>query len=174
LTTRSYRRRDAIVKLGAPADLVIGIDEPSVQKTNDLMQQCDRVLATGGGAMVNAAYSSGTPALGVGVGNAVITVDETADLDDAAEKVATACVSFWRPTALHDVVLLICAHQIRISKTLDLAASCSADNSVILLDPIYDTMLEKLKAKVRLSELRNWLFARLIRTNALPGWICAG
>lgn len=114
--------RDAIVKMGAPADLVISIDVPSVEKTNELMRQCDRVLATGGGAMVTAAYSSGTPALGVGVGNAVITVDSTADLDDAAEK-------------------------IRISKTLDLAASCSSDNSVILLDPIYDEMLAKLVAK---------------------------
>lgn len=112
--------RDAIVKMDAPADLVISIDVPSVEKTNELMRQCDRVLATGGGAMVTAAYSSGTPALGVGVGNAVITVDETADLEDAAEK-------------------------IRISKTLDLAASCSSDNSVILVDAIYDEMLEKLK-----------------------------
>ena len=114
--------RDAIVKMGAPADLVLSIDIPSVEKTNELMRQCDRVLATGGGAMVHAAYSSGTPALGVGVGNAVITVDETADLDDAAEK-------------------------IRISKTLDLAASCSSDNSVILVDAIYDDMLAKLIAK---------------------------
>jgi sulfoacetaldehyde dehydrogenase len=114
--------REALVKMGAPADLVLSIDTPSVEKTNELMRQCDRVLATGGGAMVTAAYSSGTPALGVGVGNAVITVDETADLDDAAEK-------------------------IRISKTLDLAASCSSDNSVILIDAIYDQMLAKLQAK---------------------------
>jgi len=114
--------RDAIVKMGAPADLVLSIDIPSVEKTNELMRQCDRVLATGGGAMVHAAYSSGTPALGVGVGNAVITVDETADLDDAAEK-------------------------IRLSKTLDLAASCSSDNSVILVDAIYDKMLAKLITK---------------------------
>ena len=56
----------------------------------------------------------------MGVGNAVITVDDTADLDDAAEK-------------------------IRISKTLDLAASCSSDNSVILFDAIYDEMLHKLQ-----------------------------
>ena len=112
--------RDALVKLGAPADLVIPIETPSVEKTNEVMKQCDRVLATGGGPMVHAAYSSGTPALGVGVGNAVITVDETADLEDAAEK-------------------------IRISKTLDLAASCSSDNSVVLLDSIYDAMLDKLK-----------------------------
>ena len=114
--------REAIVAMGAPADLVISIDTPSVEKTNELMRQCDRVLATGGTPMVHAAYSSGTPALGVGVGNAVITVDETADLDDAAEK-------------------------IRISKTLDYAASCSSDNSVLLVEPIYDAMLAKLKAE---------------------------
>lgn len=114
--------RAAIVKMGAPADLVIAIESPSVEKTNELMRQCDRVLATGGSPMVKAAYSSGTPALGVGVGNAVITVDDTANLDEAAEK-------------------------IRISKTLDNAASCSSDNSVILLDAIYDQMLDKLKAQ---------------------------
>ena len=114
--------RAALKDLGAPEDLVISIDIPSVNKTNELMKQCDRVLATGGTPMVQAAYSSGTPALGVGVGNAVITVDETADLDDAAEK-------------------------IRISKTLDLAASCSSDNAVLLVEPIYDEMLAKLKAK---------------------------
>lgn len=114
--------REALVACGAPADLVIGIEQPSIELTNELMAQCDRVLATGGGAMVTAAYSSGTPALGVGVGNAVITVDATADLDDAAEK-------------------------IRLSKTLDLAASCSSDNSVLLEAPIYDEMLAKLEDK---------------------------
>tara|TARA_B100000427_G_scaffold326991_1_gene336736 strand:+ start:412 stop:1833 length:1422 start_codon:yes stop_codon:yes gene_type:complete len=114
--------RDAIKKCGAPEDLVIGIETPSLELTNELMAQCDRVLATGGGAMVNAAYSSGTPALGVGVGNAVITVDETADLDDAADK-------------------------IKISKTLDLAASCSSDNSVILVNDIYEDMLNKFKER---------------------------
>lgn len=72
--------------------------------------------------MVNAAYSSGTPALGVGVGNAVITVDDTADLNEAAEK-------------------------IRISKTLDLAASCSSDNAVLVFESIYEEFLEKLKAE---------------------------
>jgi len=114
--------RSAIEVCGAPADLVQGIEIPSLDLTNELMAQCDRVLATGGGAMVTAAYSSGTPALGVGVGNAVITVDETADLDDAAEK-------------------------IRISKTLDFAASCSSDNSVILVDEIYENMMSKLIEK---------------------------
>ena len=114
--------RSALEACGAPADLVQGIEIPSLDLTNELMAQCDRVLATGGGAMVTAAYSSGTPALGVGVGNAVITVDETADLDDAAEK-------------------------IRMSKTLDFAASCSSDNSVILVNEIYENMMSKLKEK---------------------------
>ncbi|NHN39515.1 aldehyde dehydrogenase family protein [Pseudomaricurvus alcaniphilus] len=114
--------REAIKACGAPEDLVIGIDVPSMEKTEALMKQCDRILATGGGAMVSAAYSSGTPALGVGVGNAVITVDDTANLDEAAEK-------------------------IRISKTLDLAASCSSDNSVVAFASIYDQLLEKLIAE---------------------------
>jgi sulfoacetaldehyde dehydrogenase len=112
--------REAIVAMGGPADLVQSIDVPSLDKTNELMRQCDRVLATGGGAMVSAAYSSGTPALGVGVGNAVITVDDSADLEEAADK-------------------------IRISKTLDLAASCSSDNSVLVFESVYDAFLEKLQ-----------------------------
>ena len=114
--------REALVAYGAPADLVIAIETPSMEKVNELLKQCDRILATGGGAMVSAAYSSGTPALGVGVGNAVITVDDTADLKDAATK-------------------------IRISKTLDLAASCSSDNSVVLFEKIYDEMLANLQAE---------------------------
>ena len=60
--------REALVKMGAPADLVIPIETPSVEKTNELMRQCDRVLATGGGPMVHAAYSSGTPGAGRGRG----------------------------------------------------------------------------------------------------------
>ena len=116
------KMRDAIVKMGAPADLVQTMAQPSIGKTEELMRQCDRVLATGGPGMVTAAYSSGTPALGVGAGNAVITVDDTADLVDTAEK-------------------------IRISKTLDLAASCSSDNSVIAFASIYDALLENLVAE---------------------------
>lgn len=112
--------RDALVKMGAPADLVIPVERPTVALTEELMRQVDKILATGGSAMVSAAYSSGKPALGVGVGNAVITVDDTADLDDAADK-------------------------IRTSKTLDLATSCSADNSVILFESIYEQMVVKLE-----------------------------
>ncbi|MDG1034888.1 MAG: aldehyde dehydrogenase family protein, partial [Luminiphilus sp.] len=116
------KMRDALVKMGAPADLVQTMAQPSIEKTEALMKQCDFILATGGPGMVTAAYSSGTPALGVGAGNAVITVDDTADLVDAAEK-------------------------IRISKTLDLAASCSADNSVIVLETVYDSLLNHLIAE---------------------------
>lgn len=114
--------REALEALGAPADLVIAIETPSLDLTSELMKQCDLVLATGGAAMVKAAYSSGTPALGVGAGNAVITVDDTADVSFAAEK-------------------------IRISKTFDLAASCSSDNAVIGLESVYDELLEKLQAE---------------------------
>ena len=116
------KMRGALEKMGAPADLVQTMAQPSLGKTEELMKQCDFILATGGPGMVKAAYSSGTPALGVGAGNAVITVDETADLLDTAEK-------------------------IRISKTLDLAASCSADNSVIVLESVYDELLSNLIAE---------------------------
>ena len=114
--------REAIVKMGAPADIIQAIDTPSLVLTDEVMAQCDLVMATGGAGMVQAAYSSGTPAYGVGAGNAVITVDETANIKEAAEK-------------------------IRISKTLDLAASCSADNSVIVVDAVYDEMLAALIAE---------------------------
>ena len=114
--------RAALKACGAPEDLVIGIEQPSLDGTAELMKQADVVLATGGGAMVKAAYSSGTPALGVGAGNACITVDETADLDDAASK-------------------------IKMSKTFDFATSCSSDNNVIAVASIYDALLEKLQAQ---------------------------
>ncbi len=114
--------RDALEACGAPRDLIINMTEPTMEYTGELMKQVDVVLATGGAAMVKAAYSSGSPAYGVGAGNAVITVDETADLDDAVDK-------------------------IQASKTFDLAASCSADNAVIGVAPIYDELLAKLQEK---------------------------
>ncbi|WP_339669893.1 aldehyde dehydrogenase family protein [Dasania marina] len=116
------KMRAALKACGAPEDLVIAIEQPSLDGTAELMKQCDVVLATGGGAMVKAAYSSGTPALGVGAGNACITVDETADLDDAARK-------------------------IKLSKTFDYATSCSSDNNVIAVAAIHDALLEKLQAE---------------------------
>ena len=112
--------RDILKRYGAPEDLIICIEEPTVELTNELMRQCDLVIATGGQPMVRAAYSSGTPAFGVGAGNACITVDKTADLADAAMK-------------------------IKNSKTFDLAAGCSCDNSVIIEEEVYDAMLEEMK-----------------------------
>lgn len=114
--------RETLKKYGAPEDLVIGIEEPTMDISNELMQQCDLILATGGAALVKAAYSSGTPAYGVGAGNAVIVVDETADLKDAAQK-------------------------IRISKTFDFATSCSAENSLVIQESIYDQLIENLKTE---------------------------
>lgn len=116
------RMQDALETMGAPRDLIQDVGPVSLEKTNELLKQCDLILATGGAGMVGAAYASGTPALGVGAGNAVITVDETANIKDAAQK-------------------------IRISKILDLAASCSSDNSVIAVEAIHDGLVEALIAE---------------------------
>lgn len=110
--------RGIIKKYGAPEDLVMCIPEPTVEITNELMAQSDLVIATGGQPMVRAAYSSGRPAFGVGAGNANIVIDSTADLAEAAQK-------------------------IKNSKTFDLAAGCSCDNAVIIMEDVYDQMLEE-------------------------------
>ena len=112
--------REACVQVGAPADLVQTIAAPSIAKTQELMRRADLVVATGGAAMVKAAYSSGTPAYGVGVGNSVHVVDETADLDDAAAAIVAA-------------------------KTFDYATSCLADNSVVAESGIYPELLRRLE-----------------------------
>ncbi|MBR0173247.1 MAG: aldehyde dehydrogenase family protein [Lachnospiraceae bacterium] len=112
--------RDIIKRYGAPEDLILCMDNPTVGQTNELMKQSDLVIATGGQPMVRAAYSSGTPAYGVGAGNACITVDKTADLADAADKIMR-------------------------SKTFDLAAGCSCDNSVIIEEDVYDAMIEEMR-----------------------------
>lgn len=114
--------RDTLKKHGAPEDLIIGLEEPSVELSRELMTQCDLVVATGGAGMVKAAYSSGTPAYGVGAGNVVTVVDETADLKDSAKK-------------------------IMLSKTFDYATSCSADNNLVLVESIYHDMIEALKSE---------------------------
>jgi sulfoacetaldehyde dehydrogenase len=113
--------RAACTQVGAPADLVQMLVKPSIGKTQELMRQADLVVATGGAAMVKAAYSSGTPAYGVGVGNAVHVVDETAHLDAAATDIVTA-------------------------KTFDYATSCLADNAVVAEAGIYDGLLDRLVA----------------------------
>lgn len=114
--------RAVLEKLGAPADLLICSEHVSVDITNEVMKQSDLVIATGGAGMVQAAYSSGTPAYGVGAGNACLVVDDSANLKDAAYKTM-------------------------LSKTGDLAAGCSCDNSLIIFESVYDRMLEELKAQ---------------------------
>lgn len=114
--------RETLKKYGVSEDLVIAIEEPTMEASNELMKQCDLVVATGGAALVKTAYSSGTPAYGVGAGNAVIVVDSDADLKDAAMK-------------------------IRMSKTFDFATSCSAENSVVIQEGVYNDMVEALKAE---------------------------
>ncbi|HWA43675.1 MAG TPA: aldehyde dehydrogenase family protein [Hypericibacter adhaerens] len=113
--------RQGCRSVGAPEDLIQVIEQPSIAKTEALMRLSDLVVATGGAAMVKAAYSSGTPAYGVGVGNSVHVVDETADLDDAALMIARA-------------------------KTFDYATSCLADNAVVAEARIYDSLRDKLIA----------------------------
>ena len=72
---------------GVPADLIQVIDEPSIDKTKELMEACDVVVATGGMPMVKSAYSSGKPSFGVGAGNVQVILDRNIDLEAAAEKV---------------------------------------------------------------------------------------
>src|SRR5262249_58557865 len=76
--------RGALQKLDAPEDLIQCLPKPSIPLAQELMSICDLTIATGGPAMVKAAYSAGKPAYGVGAGNATVVIDETADLEDAA------------------------------------------------------------------------------------------
>lgn len=78
---------EAAVKAGAPENIIGWIDEPSLEMTNEIMAQADCILATGGPGMVNAAYSSGTPALGVGAGNNPCIIDDSADIESAVSSI---------------------------------------------------------------------------------------
>ncbi len=109
-----------LAKVGAPADLVQLLDEPVTKEaTQELMRQADLIAATGSQSNIRAAYSSGTPAIGVGTGNVVSIVDASADLAEAARKIA-------------------------LSKTFDNATSCSSENAVVILAPVYDSLLAEL------------------------------
>jgi sulfoacetaldehyde dehydrogenase len=112
--------RKGLEKIGAPQDLIQVIEEPSIEMAQELMKAVDLVVATGGGAMVKAAYSSSTPAYGVGAGNAVVIVDETANLAGAAEKIFQG-------------------------KTFDNATSCSSENSLVIHSSVYAQMLQELE-----------------------------
>jgi sulfoacetaldehyde dehydrogenase len=108
--------RHTLKRHNAPEDLLICADIINKEISNEIMRQCDLVIATGGAEMVKAAYGSGKPAYGVGAGNAVIIVDETADISSAANK-------------------------IMLSKTFDLASGCSCENSLVIKDSIYEDFL---------------------------------
>jgi sulfoacetaldehyde dehydrogenase len=114
--------RQILRAVDAPEDLVLCIPNPSKSLAAELMAQCDVTMATGSGDMVQAAYSSGKPAYGVGVGNAAVIIDETVDLAETAEK-------------------------IRIGKTGDNASGCSAENSIIVQAAIHDDFLRALQAQ---------------------------
>jgi sulfoacetaldehyde dehydrogenase len=110
-------------RIGAPRDLVQLLPSPvSKQSTFELMRQCDLVVATGSQANVRAAYTCGTPAFGVGAGNVAGIVDETADLDAAAERILR-------------------------SKTFDNATSCSSENSLVIVESVREKMLAALAAR---------------------------
>ena len=113
--------RAALARVGAPEGLVQILPQPvSRNMTRLLMEQADLVVATGSQNNVRAAYSSGTPAIGVGAGNVPVIIDSNADLNDAAEK--------------------ICA-----SKTFDNSTSCSSENSLVIMDDIYEDALRALR-----------------------------
>lgn len=109
-------------KVGAPRDLVQFVNEPNKAIMYELMAQCDFVVVTGSQKNVRAGYSSGTPAIGVGVGNGPVIIDADADIADAAYKV-------------------------RLSKTFDYATSCSSENSLHINDAVYDETLDALRAE---------------------------
>ena len=104
---------EAAVAAGAPESIIGWIDAPSREMTRLLMKEADIILATGGPSMVNAAYSSGTPALGVGAGNTPAIIDDTADI-------------------------LLAVNSIIHSKTFDNGMICASEQSVIVLDKVYD------------------------------------
>ncbi|WP_156034205.1 aldehyde dehydrogenase family protein [Bosea sp. 117] len=114
--------RAELARIGLPEDLVQIVPEPVTKEaTTALMRMADLVVVTGSQDNVRRAYSSGTPAIGVGAGNVPVIIDASADLDDAARK--------------------ICA-----SKIFDNSTSCSSENAVVILDEVYDAAIAALKA----------------------------
>ena len=104
---------EAAVEAGAPADIIAWIDQPSLELTEQVMKNADLILATGGPGMVKAAYSSGKPALGVGPGNTPAIIDDSADI-------------------------LLAVSSVIHSKTFDNGMICASEQSVIVLDRIYE------------------------------------
>ena len=114
--------REAAEAAGAPKGIIDWISVPSLELTNELMRDADIILATGGPGMVNAAYSSGTPALGVGPGNTPVIIDSTADIKLAVNSI------------IH-------------SKTFDNGMICASEQSVTVLADVYDAVKAEFKAR---------------------------
>src|SRR5262249_15060639 len=112
--------RAALKKQGAPEDLIQCLPKPSIPLAQELMSICDLTIATGGAAMVKAAYGSGKPAYGVGAGNATVVIDETADLAESAMNT-------------------------RISKTQNHGSGCSCDGNLLVEGSVYARFLELLQ-----------------------------
>jgi len=110
---------DAAVKAGAPAGLIGWVDVPSLEMTNMVMKEADIILATGGPGMVKAAYSSGTPAIGVGAGNASAVIDKSADIINAVNSI------------IH-------------SKTFDNGMICATEQTIIAHKDVYDAVRDEL------------------------------
>jgi sulfoacetaldehyde dehydrogenase len=111
--------REALEKEGAPPDLLQCLTRVNIPMSQALMAEADLVIATGGQPMVRAAYSSGTPAYGVGAGNSTMVIDETANIEEAA-------------------------YNTRLSKTSDFGSGCSADGNLIVQAGIFDALLAQL------------------------------
>lgn len=109
---------DAAVQAGAPEGIIAWIDQPSLELTNQVMAQSDLILATGGPGMVKAAYSSGKPALGVGPGNVPAVIDDSANI-------------------------LLAVSSVIHSKTFDNGMICASEQSVVVLDGVYDQVREE-------------------------------
>ncbi|HEX6462844.1 MAG TPA: aldehyde dehydrogenase family protein [Vicinamibacterales bacterium] len=114
--------RAALARLGVPEDVLQVVERPSIPLANELMARCDLTIATGGPAMVKAAYGSGKPAYGVGAGNATMVIDETANVEEAARNT-------------------------RISKTNDNGSGCSADGNLLVDSRIYEAFLTQLQTE---------------------------
>jgi acetaldehyde dehydrogenase/alcohol dehydrogenase len=113
---------EAAVKAGAPEGIISWIDEPSLDMTHVLMTESDIILATGGPGLVRAAYSSGRPAIGVGAGNTPAIIDETAHLKMAVSSIL-------------------------LSKTFDNGVICASEQSVIVMDEVYEKVREEFKER---------------------------
>ena len=113
---------EAAVAAGAPEGIIDWIDVPSLEMTNTVMKEADIILATGGPGMVKAAYSSGKPALGVGAGNTPAIIDDTADI-------------------------LLAVNSIIHSKTFDNGMICASEQSVLVLESIYEAVKAEFAAR---------------------------